>query len=39
MNIKIGKKIIYDKRNPEKLYIFSVKRGFILLAVGKFELF
>lgn len=48
MSTKIGEKIKikYDKRNPEKLYSFSVKRGFILLAVslvlfavGKFELF
>lgn len=48
MNTEIGEKIKikYDKRNPEELYSFSVKRGLILLTVslilfmvGKFELF
>lgn len=48
MSTKIGekKRIKYDKRNPEKLYGFSVKRGLILLMVSlvlftvvKFELF
>lgn len=47
MNTKEGdiKQIKYDKRNPEKIYGFSVKRAVILLAIsialflaGKFEL-
>lgn len=36
MSTKIGEKIEikYDKRNPEKLYSFSGKRGLILIAVS-----